>query len=465
MRQMVGKLALLLIVAGAFTGLPGLVPTAMAVCVPTTRDIAFVDGSAKVKDYVCQLDAASAPQIQVEFDRLSEAIAGSIVEGTSYPDVEHALGDFRIYPNEVFAAAKDLFDNYGTKDVSETCYGFGVGVGPGATAYAGKGTTSDPCGERRVLEYLTFPDQHYLTSLALGLPDDQNKIRTSNNWPAGWNFFYYDCPAKSMIECTILWRSAHASDVADYDDRVRQYETRLGLPNDGATTAASSVRERNPVSHRLVALIRHLTADSWPDNFMIVTGAVPSCGGGIEFSLKPRQLILEVAFVKNVSNDTIPIDGLLGSVDSTRALRLNPQKPPGDADATIPVQRTDLDSGETMLIPLKVLFVPAGGAEAVFQQGSSPIQIDTAFADQQFKAITASPPGTIFKARGTETTPPITKIRESFAAPTVPDMPWFLYGPAIELSGVTLDGQRLVFNGDARNFFNIVAGEGYGSCP
>jgi hypothetical protein len=462
-RRMVGKFALLGIVAMTFIGLPGLVPAAMAVCVPSTRTINFVDGSVQAKTYVCQLDSASSPQIQVEFDRLSEAVAGSIIEGTSYPDVEHSLGDYRIYPNEVLAQAKELFDIYGTKDVRETCYSFGVSVGLDGTSYLGKGTSSDPCGERRVLEYLTFPDQQNLTSLSLVLPDDQRQVRTSTNWPAGWNFFYYDCPAKSMIECTILWRSARASDVADYEDRVRQYESRLGLPADG-TTADTSVHDRHPVSRRLVSLIRHLTADGWPDNFMIVTGTVPSCGNGMEFSLKVRQFILEVAFVKNVSSDTIPIDGLLGSMDTTHTLRLNP-KPAGDTGSTIPLQRTDLAPGETLLIPTKILFVPAGGTDAIFQQGSAPVKIDKAFADQQFNAIMATPAGTVFNESQTDSTPPVSKIRESFGPPAVPDAPWFLYGPSIDLAGVTLAGQHLVFDGSTRNFFNIVAGEGYGSCP
>jgi hypothetical protein len=373
------------------------------------------------------------------------------------------LGEYRIYPNEVLAQAKELFDNYGTKDVRETCYSFSVGVGLDGTSYSGKGTSSDPCGERRVLEYLTFPDQQNLTSLSLVLPDDQSQVRTSTNWPSGWNFFYYDCLAKSMIECTILWRPARASDVADYEDRVRQYESRLGLPDDG-TKADTSVHDRHPVSRRLVSLIRHLTTDGWPDNFMIVTGTVPSCGNGMEFSLKVRQFILEVAFIKNVSSDTIPIDGLLGTVDSTHALRVNP-KPAGDTGNTIPMQRTDLAPGETLLMPLKVLFVPAGGTEAIFQQGPAPINIDKAFADQQFNAIMATPAGTIFKESQTDSTPPVTKLRESFGPPAIPDEPWFLYGPSIDMAGVTLSGQHLVFDGSTRNFFNIVAGEGYGSCP
>lgn len=461
---MLVKLALLSIFAGLFIGLPGLVSPALAVCVPSTRDISFVDGSAQARNYVCQLDTAASPQLLVEFDRLSEAAAGSIVEAVSNPDVEHALGEFRIYPNEVFAEAKDLFDNYGTKDDRHTCYGFAVSVGVGGIAYAGKGTTSDPCGEHRVLEYLTFPDQQNLTRMSLVLPEDQNQVRTSNSWPAGWNFFYYDCPAKSMIACTILWRSGRASDVADYEDHVRQYETRLGVP-DNDTTAESSVRERTPVSRRLVALLRHLTADGWPDNFMIVTGIAPACGTGFEFSAKVRQLILEVALIKNVSGDTIPIDGLLGTIDSTHALRVNPAKPSGDAAATVPIQRVDLAPGEALLVPLKLLFVPAGGAEAVFQQGASPIKIDKAFADQQFNAITASPPGTSFKEGRTDSTPPITKVRESFGAPTVPNAQWFLYGPAIDVKGLTLDGQSLTFDGFARNFFNVIAGEGSGSCP
>jgi len=91
------------------------VPAAMAVCVPSTRTINFVDGSVQAKTYVCQLDSASSPQIQVEFDRLSEAVAGSIIEGTSYPDVEHSLGNFRIYPNQVLAEAKDCLTTMAPK--------------------------------------------------------------------------------------------------------------------------------------------------------------------------------------------------------------------------------------------------------------------------------------------------------------------------------------------------------------
>ena len=47
-----------------------------------TREVKFADGSARLKAYDCSLSETGEPVLQVEFDRLSEAAAGSLVEGS-----------------------------------------------------------------------------------------------------------------------------------------------------------------------------------------------------------------------------------------------------------------------------------------------------------------------------------------------------------------------------------------------
>ncbi len=60
---------------------------------------------------------------------------------------------------------------------------------------------------------------------------------------------------------------------------------------------------------------------------------------------------------------------------------------------------------------------------------------------------------------------PIRKTRESFGPPVRPSPPAYIYGPALALAGLSVDGRPIVFDEASRNFLKLAAGEGYGSCP
>lgn len=461
---MVRGFFLLLLFAWISFGLSGFVAVALADCTPSTRDINFSDGSARVKDYLCQVGNTSPPQIQVEYDRLSEPLASEIIHSIPDPDIAHGLGsDFIMFENDVFAQVKSLFETYGRNEDDATCYRFGVGVPPGGIPYLGNGTAQDPCGERRTLQFLTFPDRDIPNSLSLVLPNDQLAVRTSDHWPLGWKFFYYDCPAKSVIECTILWRSGKDSDISDYEDRVKQYESRLGLPENGAAGDAAAPEWTTTARH-MIALVRHLSEGGWPQDFLIVTGSRPPCGSGIEFHLKIRQFVLEAALIKNVSAETLTINNLLGTTDTARSLRTM-NDPAGDTNPVLPLQRMDLAPGKTLFVPTKILFVPAGGADEIFWQGIAYVPIDKTFAEEEYRTIATSPAGTAFKEATADGTPPLTKVSDSFGVPSVPVLPFFLYGPSVNLTGITLNDQALTFTGSERNFFHLVARDHPVSCP
>jgi hypothetical protein len=449
-------------------------PAAAADCLPSTREIKFPDGSARVKNYVCRLAGSSKPKIEVEFDRLSEAAAGNLVEGTSYPDLARALGSWTVIRNDVFAEAKALFDTYGRKDLVDSCYRFDAGTETGPKPYR---TNPDKqvCNEKRAIWYLSFPDMENLTSEMMPELDAQKIIQSSTDWPPGWNFFYHHCRQSAWIECTLLWRPARRNDLADYWDNLKKYEDQLALADkdSGAMPPDSTVdpeveketRAAKEKKQRFFALLQHVATETWPDDFLTITGSYAACGGGFDFALHVRQLALEVAFVKNISSEPMSVDELIGIADVERALRTGPDAGAARASEAVRLAATTLRPGEKIAIPLKIVFVPAGGADAIFQSGLDPVPLDRPAAEQAFKAIMAAKPGTIFREKESDAKQRLRKVRESFGAPTVPKVSDYTYGPAFDLKGLTLSGERVEFDSGTRNFFKIAAGEGYGSCP
>src|SRR5690349_19182423 len=79
---------------------------ASAQCVASFREIKFPDGSARVKNYVCKSEGSAKPDLRVEFDRLSEAAAGNLIEGEPYPDLDKAFGKVRLVDNAVAIETK-----------------------------------------------------------------------------------------------------------------------------------------------------------------------------------------------------------------------------------------------------------------------------------------------------------------------------------------------------------------------
>ena len=307
---------------------------ASAQCVASFREIKFPDGSARVKNYVCKSEGSAKPDIRVEFDRLSEAAAGNLIEGEPYPDLDKAFGKVRLIDNAVAAEAKTLFEKFGTKSASEDCFAFQV-----ASAAGGKGYHNDPdktC-EQRTMWYLTYPDRENLTTISMPLPDAMQHYTSANDWPQGFSFFYdsgADC-AKSPIPCTTLWRPARAEDLANYDANQATLNKMLGFDDEASEPSEDQAGQDASQSEasdsdateadepetddwakaqkRYFDLIAYLTHDGMPDDFLIVTGHATECGGGIDFSMHIRQMIFDVAFIQNISDKSVSIDGLLGS--------------------------------------------------------------------------------------------------------------------------------------------------------
>ena len=462
----------------AFVFLWGSSEVAYADCLASFREIKFSDGSARVKNYVCKSEGAAKPDLRVEFDRLSEAAAGNLIQGEPYPDLDKAFGKVHLIDNAVTTEAKTLFEKFGTKSASEDCFAFQV-----ASANGGKGYHNNPdktC-ETRTMWYLTYPDRENLTTISMPLPDATQHYTSATDWPQGFGFFYdagADC-AKSPIPCTTLWRPAHAEDLANYDENQATLNKMLGFDNDtpgpaetgetdeGASQSAASDSEEPDETEtndlaksrkRYFDLIAYLTHDGMPDDFLIITGHSTVCGGGIDFLMHIRQMMFDVAFIHNLSDKPVSIDGLLGSEVPSRRLR-----PAGSSASSavgqIALSSGELKPGETMAIPLAISFVMADSLKQPFENAEG--------AAKTFKAIQSAKPGSVFELKDEDATPPVVirKTRESFGPPTVPKPALYAFGPELLLTGLVTGGHELVFDQASRNFMQLTAGEGYGSCP
>ena len=447
-----------------------------AQCVASFREIKFPDGSARVKNYVCKTEGAAKPEIRVEFDRLSEAAAGSLIQDVPYPDLEKAFGKVRVVNNAVAIEAKKLFDEFGTRSLDATCYAFQVASATGGKGY--ENNADDNCGER-AMWYLTFPDRQNLTTIQFPLPAEVEYYQANTDWPKGYSFFYMGgeyCEDTSLILCTFIWRPARPEDLANFEANQAAYNKALGL--DDYTPEPAEQDEAEPqasegeapaieaettdnwanAQKKYLSLVNHLTRDGFPDDFLFITGEASLCAGGVDFSLHIRQMMLDVAFIQNISNSPVSIEGLLGSEVQATALRAAVAGAEGTGDP-IALPDGELKPGETVAVPLAISFIMADSLKSKFE--------DQAAAAKSFKRIQAAPPGTVFelKDEGSEDGIVVRKVRESFGPPTTPKPATYIYGPEVALTGLVIAGKSIVFDQASRNFIQLTAGEGYGSCP
>ena len=464
--------ATLLGFALAFLFICATISPASAQCVASFREIKFPDGSARVKNYVCKSEGSAKPDIRVEFDRLSEAAAGNLIEGEPYPELDKAFGKVGLVNNAVAVETKKLFDDFGVKSLEETCYAFQVASATGGKGYASNADNN--CG-KRAMWYITFPDREDLTTLNFPLPADIEYYQANSDWPHGYSFFYkggeYCDGETSLIYCTLIWRPANAADIANYEANQAAYDKALGLDESTPEQAAQDVESGESADlsgepdatstelwgnapKRYFSLVNYLTRDGFPADFLFVTGEAAECGGGVDFSIHIRQMVLDVAFIQNISSKPMSIDGLLGSEAPATNLRASAS---AGASGPLALAAGEIKPGETIAVPLAISFVMAGSLENEFGLPAE--------AAKTYKRIQSGP--AVVELKDDTVDPPVVvkKARESFGPPTAPKPATYFYGPEIALKGLVVAGKPIVFDQASRNFMQLTAGEGYGSCP
>jgi hypothetical protein len=429
-----------------------------AACLSSAREISLGSAAGRMKAYSCALSDSGSPALQVEFDRLSEAAAGDLLEGAPDKDLRKIYGAAKVLHNKVFSEAKSLFDNYGIRMLGENCFSYELtSAEKGGNAAQTPDETSD-CYEKRVMWYLTFPDRDNNTRK--DYPASWKPKVVNHEWPKGWRFFYASSgndarDGGGLMSDTYLWRPVSSADLANYKRDIAVSEAKIGAPM--TTENGQDDTDSAPQAERYFRLVEHLARGSLPDDFLTLVVSDPaSCGCGSEGDgIHIRQLVLHTAFVKNVSNAPLTIDSLSQGEDESELLRpfSDGQSPSAFHNAAI--DPVTLAPGETLAIPLRIKFVPEDSLKTVF---GSP-----AAANHVYKQIQRFPAEMLKASDNCEHK--YTIRRDSFGPPTAPTPRPYSFGPAVTLKGLSVSGKPIEFDNPLSNFLQLVAGWGYGSCP
>jgi hypothetical protein len=427
-------------------------PSAKAACVASARTAKFADGSVKMKAYSCSLNDSGDAVVQVEFDRLSEAAAGGVIE-SSYADLNALYRSASVLHNEVYREAKSLFDSYGVKINDWPCPIVQVSSAEGGSYRTGQ-EQAFGCNHKHAIWYLSFPDSEPVTK---GYPERWRPKIVNNKWPSTWNFYYGDCAkATDLLSCTMLWRYVNQSDLDNYLRDVRANEVKIGAPMVKSTDAPGD-DSRDVESDRYFSFINHIARGNLPDDFMVLVDSDPvacGCGGPPGDGIHIRKLLMHTASIRNVSDSPITIDGLNSGSDDSSELRPYSDGQQPSSFATTPMAPVTISPGDTLIIPLRLNFVPADSLDDAFH--------DLTAAKRTYRLIDNSS-GEFISGRCD--TSPVNVRKSAFLPPTRPSANIYSYGPAIVLSGISIDGAEVAFDRPLSNFFQVVAAAGYGSCP
>lgn len=433
---------------------------AFAQCVKDSREVKFGEGNAKLVTFLCKSEGDGAPSVRVEFHRLSEAAAAGVLADKPWPEVSAVIGKTRVLDNGVLREALNLYKNYGVTEEREDAFHFRA-IGGSEEQEPEK----VPAGTgRKTITYLTYPDTEGLTGQSMALPETANIIGTTTGWPKDFKLYYRgpeDCKPGNF-SCLVMWRYFSTDDVARFEERwkTQQDALRLQSPDDPSLVDENGNPWPTPGAAAL-KLINYLTKDQWPDDFIVVVGSYNGCGGMYDFSYYPRQMVMDVAVIQNVSSKPIAVGDLLGTEVQAAGLRA-PAPPMRGVVAAgivpIPGVVGKLAPGERVLVPLRMTFVAPKGLAGWFS-------VKLSEARKTFAEIDKLPAGTVVKEETFGDQPPLQKAKESFRAPELPKVTPYMWGPEITLKGLNADGKRIILEETSANFLELTAGEGYGSCP
>ena len=417
-------------------------------CLRDDRTVTFADGSTRMRSYVCKLANSEAPQVRVEFHRLSEAAAGSLLQNLEAPGVDTILGKPKILKTDVGAEAKKLFDEFGTKRRISNCFSFAIETPKGGKDYKKDYIGKDGCAER-MLAFFSMPTGPH--SEPMPLPDDNIYIKNKTAWPPNYSFFYTKELCTGEIECTVIWRPASISDINNYKQNLHRQNKLDKIPDADGTQDGEMTN-----LDKYFKLAKYLMRDGWQNDFMTVTGIYNACGG-FNFNFYPRQLVLDVATIENISSAKINLDGLLATENAGGLMR----KVKTAAAESEAVAKTVASPSE--LMPRGKALVPLRMTWSVYQEFRD-IFPDLDAANRKYAQLRKKAPGTVFSVKD-DNKIVLRKTRESFGEPSVPPMDDFVYGPSLDMTGLMVNGEKVLFAERSRNFLQATVINEEGSCP
>jgi hypothetical protein len=405
-----------------------------------------------LRSYLCRAETdPKSPQVRVEFHRLSDGAASTLLQKQSSAGLKKVFGTPRIIENDVFKTYTDLLDRFGA--VPEQ-----TGIPPSFRVEA-------PRSEERALHGDELSADGIKALVSIGSRDGvyelfypaANEIEAlrTRSLPASLKYFYSGDPADPKM---MLWRSLGPDDVTKYSDNARAFNRLLrrlrGKKHD-------PVDDKSPTVPVMLKLLNYMAGSRWPNDFVMMYASVdakkltrPSSAGSEEgcsdevianltFEIPYPTIILDTMLIENVSDVPVNIDALQGSRSSVSTLRALGSDRAGLTNSSFEVSRM-LAPGERLLVPTKISFVPQVW----------PTTTNSADWSKLMRASTQ-----IQKRIGTS------GLLANDGNHAVPLLKTYLFGPELSIAGLTVNGKVISLEQRSANFSDLVRSIEGLSCP
>jgi hypothetical protein len=424
-------------------------------CREDPRTVQFdTDNTIRLKSYSCSTGDRESYSIKVEFYRVSDPAAGLIVERRLSEMLTKTIGSPRIIENEILKTYAEWLKHYGEARGDNLHFRLIAAGKLGSVGGAGfplGGLSDNSLGSTFKALLPTFgaivaggapiPHSDFYPAI------DEIAAIKRKHIPNGMKLFYsssrqeqsatHERQSESCKQYSkmIFWRGMQSVDVKNYEERLRAYNRAVGHFTDVGEMGINSFEL--PVT---LELLHHLAGDGpWPEDFTILLGAsnLNTCGELLQFAFLLRSILLDVVTVENISDRPITVDGILGSNSLETKLRTSSSFPEDRklAQGELPLS---LAPGEKLLWPTRINLNPSDDSNEFF--GNEKHSIDV------FRCVGANG----FSGEATHGSPKFNNYE---------------VGRGIRVSGIYIDGNKIVFQQRSANFVDDVLGWGMYSCP
>jgi hypothetical protein len=469
------------LVALACTGL--FAPAEAQVCTPDQRSVNYAKADVVIYSFLCRVSADAPPLFRLTFHRLSEKLAGSIINQTPLPEIDNFIGSYDVYKNDTYKELRALFSQFGTTqtygiDENQATYYWAMSIN-GSTLEKKQFNVLQEGDRSEPLRTVWYLSESYAAFPRVFLKSAAATILNTTQWPSDFNFFYkcYD-EATEFVSCTILWKYISLVDFDSILQDVREAERRLERKVKKAR--APGLTKIEPIYERNFRMFRYLAKPTagLPFDFLPVRVDLDdgTCDGDMwMLTYYPKALSVDVAVVENLSSEPLKIDDLLGLRSESSKVRASTETMTSRADTptTLGQEAALLQPGRQVVVPLAIIF--EGGPEPVREQPDTPTTPQPApvtsntqadddtindilipnqvswpkltEAEAAYQKIIASKSRVLSEKLYGKT---VRKVRESFKPPTAPKASSYLYGPEIALSGLIANGQKFSLGSSAK---------------
>jgi hypothetical protein len=415
--------------------------TAFAQCTEDRRRIEVGPDVVQLGTYLCRTGRGpSDAQVRVEFDRVSDAVASMIITGYRSDMLSQVIGTPKLISNDVSKAYSELLRQFGVTLGSELSL---QQLTINGADSAGTGSTSQHILDKGI-RILGAP--YFQSSLSYPAMDEITALQ-KRDIPAGMKYFYsVYCKDEEIIwrnkipsACKtfdpqqapmVFWRGMTAADVTNYSRRISAYNRQY-----------ASKKRTDIIVPRELLLAYHLAGNTWPEDFMLLTGTAQTdgCEAGF-FWYGPRAFMLDVAIIENVSSARISIDDILGERVSDTELRVATSFAP-QAKSSTPLTPNigTLAPREKVLVPLRIFLSPNEDTTRQFRYRETANQIQKQIRARGYSGNVGGYGAPIFRN--------------------------YVYGPQVALAGLVINGTRVDLAGGSANYLEITMSMEAGSCP